>query len=110
MLPLSFHIILSCLLPLYMSHYQLSCGYTRILTVDRSISFSDYDRASSKLPHPLKIIFVLSPSRSLKKVSPWTSSSSTSAAPSTSKSICRGGVSHLQPEPFADGQVSNRHP
>ncbi|KAE9604329.1 hypothetical protein Lal_00015562 [Lupinus albus] len=103
-------------------------GYTRILTVDRSISFSElmvklgelcgssmilrcqlpngdletlisiknnddleniieeYDRASLKLLHPLKIRVVLSPPRSLKKVSPSTSSSSTSTAPSTSKS------------------------
>ncbi|OIW21027.1 hypothetical protein TanjilG_27463 [Lupinus angustifolius] len=103
-------------------------GYTRILTVDRSVSFSElmvklgelcgssmilrcqlpngdletlisiknnddlaniieeYDHASSKLPHPLKIRAILSPPRSLKKVSPSTSSSSTSTAPSTSKS------------------------
>ncbi|RDX63249.1 hypothetical protein CR513_58347 [Mucuna pruriens] len=103
-------------------------GHTRVLTVDRSISFSElmvklvefcgssvilrcqlpkgdletlisvtndedlanvieeYDRASSKLAHPLKIKAVLSPPKSLKKVSSAPSSSSSSASQSPSRS------------------------
>ncbi|TKY73546.1 clustered mitochondria protein [Spatholobus suberectus] len=103
-------------------------GHTRVLTVDRSISFSElmvklgefsgssvilrcqlpkgdletlisvtndedlaniieeYDRASSKLVHPLKIRAVLSPPKSLKKVSSAPSSASSSASHSPSRS------------------------
>ncbi|KAK7302139.1 hypothetical protein RJT34_13020 [Clitoria ternatea] len=103
-------------------------GHTRVLTVDRSISFSElmvklgelcgssatlrcqlpngdletlisvtndedlaniieeYDRASSKLPHPLKIRAVLSPPKSIKKVLSAPSSSSSSASHSPSRS------------------------
>lgn len=103
-------------------------GHTRVLTVDRSICFSDllvklgelcgssvtlrcqlpngdletlisvtndedlthiieeYDRASSKLPHPLKIRAVLFPPKSSKKVSPATSSPSLSSSASSSAS------------------------
>lgn len=106
-------------------------GYTRVLAVDREISFSElmvklgelcgssvtircqlpngdletlisitsdedlaniieeYVRASSKLPHPLKIRAILSPPKSLKKVSPSPSSpsSSSSASHSPSRSL-----------------------
>ncbi|XP_027334606.1 uncharacterized protein LOC113849135 [Abrus precatorius] len=103
-------------------------GHTRVLTVDRSISFSElmvklgelcgssvtlrcqlpkgdletlisvtndedlaniieeYDRASLKLAHPLKIRAVLSPPKSLNKISSATSSSSSSASHSPSRS------------------------
>lgn len=103
-------------------------GHTRVLTIDRSISFSElrvklgelcgssvilrcqlpngdletlisvtndedlanlieeYDHASSKLAHPLKIKAVLSPSKSLKKVSSVPSSASSSASHSPSRS------------------------
>ncbi|QHO57433.1 TIR-NBS-LRR type disease resistance protein [Arachis hypogaea] len=103
-------------------------GHTRVLTVDRSICFSDllvklgelcgssvtlrcqlpngdletlisvtndedlthiieeYDRASSKLPHPLKIRAVLFPPKSSRKVSPATSSPSLSSSASSSAS------------------------
>ncbi|XP_061367865.1 protein PAL OF QUIRKY-like [Gastrolobium bilobum] len=103
-------------------------GHTRVLTVDRSVSFSElmvklgelsgssvtlrcqlpkgdletlisvtsdadlaniieeYDRASSKLAHPLKIRAILSPPKSLKKVSPTPSSASSCASHSPSRS------------------------
>ncbi|KAK4257029.1 hypothetical protein QN277_006674 [Acacia crassicarpa] len=103
-------------------------GHTRVLAVDRSISFSElmakleeltgssvmlrcplpngdletlisitndgdlaqiieeYDRASSSLAHPLKIRAILSPPKSLKKISP-TSSSPSSVDQSPSRSL-----------------------
>ncbi|XP_019416027.1 PREDICTED: uncharacterized protein LOC109327369 [Lupinus angustifolius] len=102
-------------------------GYTRVLTVEFSVTFSElmaklaelcgssvtlrcqlpngdfetlisitndedltniieeYDRASSKLPHPLKIRAILSPPRSQKKVSLSPSSSSSSLTHSPSR-------------------------
>ncbi|KAI4336216.1 hypothetical protein L6164_014770 [Bauhinia variegata] len=108
------------------------CGHTRVLAVDRSISFSElmvklvefsgssvtlrcqlpngdletlisitndddlaniieeYDRVSSSLAHPLKVRAILLPPKSLKKVSPASSTASSvnhspsSGSPSTS--------------------------
>lgn len=103
-------------------------GHTRVLTVHRSVTFSElivklgefcgssvilrcqlpegdletlisvtndedlanvieeYDRASSKLAHPLKIRAVLSPPKSVKKASPAPSSASSSASHSPARS------------------------
>lgn len=46
----------------------------------------EYDRASSSLAHPLKIRAILSPPKSLKKISPPSSSSSSSSSQSPSRS------------------------
>ncbi|CAK8562974.1 unnamed protein product [Lathyrus sativus] len=48
------------------------------ITSDEDLAniIEEYDRASSSLPHPLKIRAILSPPKSLKKVSPPQSSSS----------------------------------
>ncbi|MED6195362.1 hypothetical protein PIB30_037202 [Stylosanthes scabra] len=125
-------------------------GHTRVLTVDRSISFSElllklgelcgssvtlrcqlpngdletlisvtsdedlthiieeYDRASSKLPHPLKIRAVLFPP---KKVSPATSSpsSSSSASSSASHSPARSPYTSAESLPHAAAYRILRH-
>ncbi|CAI8597610.1 unnamed protein product [Vicia faba] len=114
-------------------------GHTRVLAVDRSISFSElmeklrefcgssvklrcqlpkgdletlisitndedlaqiideYDRASLKLPHPLKIRAVLSPPKSVLKVSPDPSSLSSSA----SRSPYRSPYTSSESPPYA---------
>ncbi|MQL05378.1 hypothetical protein EI015_25155, partial [Escherichia coli] len=58
------------------------------ITSDEDLAniIEEYDRASSKLPHPLKIRAILSPPKSLNKVSPSPSSSSSSASHSPSRS------------------------
>ncbi|KAI5407173.1 hypothetical protein KIW84_053429 [Lathyrus oleraceus] len=123
-------------------------GHTRVLAVDRSISFSElmeklrefcgssvklrcqlpkgdletlisitndedlaqitdeYDRASLKLTYPLKIRAVLSPPKSLLKVSPDLSSSSSSA----SRSPYRSPYTSSESPPYAAAYRFGRSP
>lgn len=71
------------------------------ITSDEDLAniIEEYDRVSSKLPHPLKIRAILSPPKSLKTVSPSpsslsSSSSSASLSPSRSPHTSADSLPH----------------
>ncbi|CAL5198205.1 unnamed protein product [Lathyrus oleraceus] len=93
-LPISFSELMVKFVELCGSSVTLKCSLPNgdletliSITGDEDLEniIEEYDRASSSLPHPLKIRAILSPPKSLKKVTPpQSSSSSTTYSPSGS--------------------------